>query len=64
MKIKKYKINYINFLVVMQQKISFCLWGNKGCYNWGALENALIAQKLFPGWTCRYYMEKVLYLKC
>tara|TARA_B100000214_G_C23840852_1_gene568717 strand:- start:18 stop:827 length:810 start_codon:yes stop_codon:yes gene_type:complete len=38
--------------------ISFSLWGDKGCYNWGALENALIAQKLFPDWTCRYYIGK------
>jgi len=36
--------------------ISFCLWGSAPCYNWGALENALAASELFPGWTCRYYI--------
>ena len=36
--------------------ISFCLWGSAPCYNWGALENALAAAELFPGWTCRYYI--------
>jgi hypothetical protein len=36
--------------------ISFSLWGSTPCYNWGALENALAAVELFPGWTCRYYI--------
>jgi hypothetical protein len=36
--------------------ISFSLWGSAPCYNWGALENALAAAELFPGWTCRYYI--------
>lgn len=38
--------------------ISFSLWGDQGCYNWGALENALIAQKYLPDWKCRYYLGK------
>ena len=38
--------------------ISFSLWGAAPCYNWGALENALAAAELFPGWICRYYIGK------
>jgi len=47
------KENYISSKI-----ISFSLWGNAPCYNWGALENALAAQELFPEWTCRYYIGK------
>lgn len=38
--------------------ICFSLWGNNDCYNWGALENALLAKKIYPGWTCRFYVGK------
>lgn len=35
--------------------ISFSMWGPKKAYTWGCLENALLAQQLFPDWTCRVY---------
>jgi hypothetical protein len=35
--------------------ICYSLWGNHEFYNYGALENAIIAQTLYPGWICRYY---------
>ncbi len=42
--------------------ISFSMWGKlphypapKKVYTWGCLENALLAQELFPDWTCRVY---------
>ena len=38
--------------------ISFSLWGNNECYNWGAVENALLAEKLYPDWVCRFYVGK------
>lgn len=37
--------------------ISFSLWGQHEFYNYGALENALLAQELFPGWLCRFYFS-------
>ena len=36
--------------------ICFSLWGDNECYNWGALENALLAKKIYPGWICRFYI--------
>ena len=50
----------INYKVIdnLTKIISFSLWGSGPCYNWGALENALAAQELFPEWTCRYYIGK------
>lgn len=38
--------------------ICFSLWGKNECYNWGALENALLAKKIYPGWICRFYIGK------
>jgi hypothetical protein len=39
----------------MKKIISFSLWGNHEFYNYGALENALLAKEIYPGWICRYY---------
>jgi protein O-GlcNAc transferase len=39
----------------MKKLICFSLWGNHEFYNYGALENALIAKEIYPGWICRYY---------
>lgn len=36
--------------------IAFSLWGNNECYNWGAVENALVAKNIYPGWICRFYV--------
>lgn len=35
--------------------ISYCLWGNNPKYTIGALKNADLAEKLYPGWICRFY---------
>lgn len=35
--------------------ICFSLWGSHEFYNYGALENALIAKELYPDWVCRFY---------
>jgi len=35
--------------------ISFSLYGNKPCYQAGAIANVLEAKKIFPDWVCRFY---------
>lgn len=35
--------------------ISFSLWGNNPKYTIGAIKNADLALKYYPGWTCRFY---------
>jgi hypothetical protein len=36
--------------------ISFSLWGRHAAYNYGALINMALAPKVYPGWTCRFYV--------
>jgi hypothetical protein len=36
--------------------ISFSLWGRHAAYNYGALINAALAPKVYPGWICRFYV--------
>lgn len=40
----------------MTKIISFSLWGDNPKYTNGAVKNAIIAQDLFPDWTCRFYV--------
>ena len=35
--------------------ISFSLWGTNPKYTVGAIKNAQLAKKIYPGWTCRFY---------
>lgn len=37
--------------------IAFSLWGARPRYLRGALHNALLANRLFPGWQCRFYVD-------
>ncbi|WP_295888717.1 hypothetical protein [uncultured Thiohalocapsa sp.] len=37
--------------------ISFSLWGDLPIYNVGAVENAKLRRLLYPGWTCRFYVD-------
>lgn len=37
--------------------IAFSLWGGEPCYLRGALDNALAAPQLYPGWRLRYYVD-------
>jgi hypothetical protein len=37
--------------------IAFSLWGNNPRYLRGALQNLLAAQSVYPGWTCRFYVD-------
>ena len=38
--------------------ISFSLWGSDTRYTYGALHNAHLARKVYPGWVCRFYVGK------
>lgn len=42
----------------MKKLITFCLWGEDPKYCKGAVENARLAQVLYPGWTCRFYLGR------
>lgn len=42
----------------MKKIISFSLWGNNPKYTVGAIRNAELAEKIYPGWTCRFYTGK------
>lgn len=37
--------------------ISFSLFGADAKYNAGAVANARIAPEIYPGWTCRFYVD-------
>lgn len=39
-----------------QNVISFSLWGNNTKYTIGAIKNAELALKYYPGWVCRFYI--------
>lgn len=41
---------------VKKKIISFCLWGTNPKYIIGAIRNAELAQKIYPGWICRFYI--------
>ena len=40
-----------------QQVIAFTLFGSNPRYLRGALQNVLAARELYPGWTCRLYVD-------
>ncbi len=42
----------------MKNVISFSLWGESPIYWIGAKKNIELAQKFFPGWICRIYIDK------
>ncbi|NPV13126.1 MAG: hypothetical protein HPY57_15270 [Ignavibacteria bacterium] len=39
----------------MKKIISFCLWGNNPKYTIGAIKNAHLTNKIYPGWISRFY---------
>lgn len=41
----------------LKKIISFSLWGTEPLYTYGAIENALLAKDIYPGWTCRFYVN-------
>jgi len=42
----------------MKNVIAFSLWGNNPVYTIGALRNAELAEKVYPGWACWFYVGK------
>jgi hypothetical protein len=41
----------------MKKIISFSLWGSDPRYCHGAVTNAILAKRYYPGWTCRFYVD-------
>ena len=37
--------------------ISFSVWGSNHAYTQGAVENAKLQPKIYPGWVCRFYCD-------
>jgi protein O-GlcNAc transferase len=44
----------------MTKIISFSLWGDNPKYTVGALKNAELAPVIYPGWLCRFYVDKTV----
>jgi hypothetical protein len=42
----------------MKDVIAYSLWGDHPMYWVSALRNIELAQKYFPGWICRFYIDK------
>lgn len=40
----------------MKKVISFSLWGDNPKYTIGAIENAKLAQEIYPGWDCYFFL--------
>ena len=40
--------------------ISFSLWGDNPKYTVGAIKNADLAPQIYPGWICRFYVDKTV----
>jgi Tfp pilus assembly protein PilF len=40
--------------------IAFSLWGADPRYTEGAVANAALRPTLYPGWTCRYYVDRTV----
>lgn len=38
--------------------ISFSLFGDRPHYATGAIENARLSPEIYPGWTCRFYVDR------
>ena len=42
----------------MKNVIAYSLWGDHPMYWIGALRNIELVDKYFPGWICRFYIDK------
>jgi len=40
-----------------QNVISFSLWGTAPFYSYGAMINLVLSRTVYPGWTCRVYVD-------
>lgn len=44
--------------------ISFSLWGPAPFYAYGAMINLVLARTVYPGWTCRFYVDAAVPRAC
>jgi len=44
--------------------IAFSLWGNNPCHVYGAMINFVLSRSIYPGWTCRFYVDRAVPKGC
>src|SRR6476659_3909861 len=44
--------------------ISFSLWGTAPFYGYGAMINLVLSRTVYPGWTCRFYVDATVPRQC
>ncbi len=44
--------------------ISFSLWGPAPFYSYGAMINLVLARTVYPGWSCRFYVDAAVPQPC
>ena len=44
--------------------ISFSLWGTAAFYSYGAMINLVLSRTVYPGWTCRFYVDSAVPPAC
>jgi tetratricopeptide (TPR) repeat protein len=44
--------------------ISFSLWGTAPFYGYGAMINLVLCRSVYPGWTCRFYVDATVPKPC
>ncbi len=47
-----------------QNIISFSLWGAAPFYSYGAMINLILARAVYPGWSCRFYVDRAVPRAC
>jgi tetratricopeptide (TPR) repeat protein len=47
-----------------QNVISFSLWGTTPFYSYGAMINLVLSRTVYPGWTCRFYVDATVPKAC
>ena len=44
--------------------ISFSLWGTAPFYGYGAMINLVLSRTVYPGWSCRFYVDATVPRAC
>src|SRR3984957_6969602 len=44
--------------------ISFSLWGTAPFYSYGAMINLVLSRTVYPGWSCRFYVDSTVPPAC
>jgi len=44
--------------------ISYSLWGTAACYAYGAMINLVQSRTVYPGWSCRFYVDSAVPPAC